>query len=78
MLNIHTTKSTNASMLNYIFYLQFVITPTRFDLDHPQGVTEHQRIYKNRDRLLNTLKFVHKISADITYLLTYSMVQSPS
>jgi len=26
----------------------------------------HQKsIYKNRDRLLNTLKFVHKISADI-------------
>jgi hypothetical protein len=35
-------------------------------LDYLQGVTEHQSsIYKNKDGLLNTLKFVHKIFVGI-------------
>ena len=55
-------------MLQLYLYTQLFITPhVPICLDYSQGVTEHKySIHKNIDELLNTLKFVHKKSADIT------------
>jgi len=46
----------------------------RTNLDHLQGLTGRQQSrYKNADELLNTLKFVHKISEDIIKLICNSV-----
>ena len=56
-------------MFKLHFYTKFVTTPhVSVYLDHLQGVTLHQQsIHKNMDGLLNTLKFVLKMSADIKF-----------